>query len=70
MTKQQTNAGSSEDSRSELNALLTAGAIYWWEQKRPVGWTVLQHTENPGVNCTTDADRKLAIFVSRFVISS
>lgn len=34
-----------------MNALERA-ALAWWINKRPIGWTEIQHLDNPEINCT------------------
>jgi len=39
---------------------LVRAAYAWWAGKRPTIWDFKAHTEHPGVNCTSDAERDLA----------
>jgi len=35
-------------------------AVAWWKAKRPIGWSLERHLENPVVNCITDIENALA----------
>jgi len=39
---------------------LEAAAIAWWEGKRPMSWTDLQHAARPCVNCAGNREKALA----------
>lgn len=43
-------------------------AMQWWEQHRPVRWTLQQHLQNPTINCATPAENNLARAVSHSII--
>jgi hypothetical protein len=43
---------------------LRMSAESWWRMRRPVSWSEAQHMENPTVNCTTDAERELALAIA------
>lgn len=56
--------------REAITVLLDVAdmAVVWWVMKRPIQWSVKQHLENPGINCTaSDTERRLAIAVGRWV---
>ena len=42
-------------------------AKLWWGTKRPAGWKKAKHLENPDVNCTTGAEKRLARAVAELV---
>lgn len=42
-------------------------AAYWFGTKNPVGWTLEQHFENPGINCVTNAEKKLAVAIAKYL---
>jgi hypothetical protein len=42
-------------------------AAYWFGLKVPVGWTIQQHLENPGINCVTDAETRLAVAIAEYL---
>lgn len=48
--------------------LLLAGdaAVSWWRAKKPVGWGVRKHLQNPAVNCVTERERRLARAAARW----
>ena len=48
------------------DAMLPDVLMDWWEGKRPVGWTLEQHLENPTINCAGSIrDEKLAQYVGQ-----
>ncbi|MBI4695500.1 MAG: hypothetical protein HY749_15900 [Gammaproteobacteria bacterium] len=51
----------------KLRAAIEAAARHWWEQQRPVGWTIEQHLEHPRVNTTSPSESALAIAVARVI---
>lgn len=43
------------------NALILVSAVRtWWKGRRPLSWSEAEHSANPTVNCTSDAERQLA----------
>ena len=38
--------------------------LKWWEGFKPVEWDLKQHLENPTVNCKTDREKDLALYVA------
>lgn len=42
-------------------------ALAWWEELRPLGWSLRQHLDNPTVNTTSAAESKLAECVAEAV---
>jgi hypothetical protein len=53
-------------SASEILLNVADEAIAWWEGKRPCGWSVDEHLNNPTVN-VNPADHGLAEAVSSWV---
>lgn len=47
---------------TKARALLNAGdaAVTWWRGKKPCGWGVQKHIDNPMVNCVTRREEMLA----------
>lgn len=43
------------------------GGLAWWEELRPLGWSLRQHLDNPTVNTTSAAESKLAECVAEAV---
>ena len=39
---------------------LTRAAMAWWRTLRPIDWGTSEHIARPGVNCKSDAERRLA----------
>jgi hypothetical protein len=37
--------------------------IEWWEGFRPNGWTIEDHLNNPTVNCKTEQEKNLALYI-------
>ena len=52
--------------RATLQELQQASLI-WWETRRPIHWDLRQHLDNPVVNTTTPAERRLAEAVAAAV---
>lgn len=48
------------EKQRELAKELHGAALAWWENHRPVGWSLRQHLDNPGVNCVGEQERSLA----------
>jgi hypothetical protein len=38
--------------------------IEWWEGFRPESWNITQHLQNPCINCPTEREKKLALWIS------
>ena len=36
----------------------------WWRYKRPLRWSIIEHCDNPTINCMTEEEKNLA---KRFV---
>lgn len=45
---------------TKADAELALVAFQWWMEKRPSGWTIAQHLNDPAVNCSTPVECKLA----------
>lgn len=54
------------DSETRVLLRMMDTAISWWRGKKPVGWGVLKHLQNPTVNCVTHRERLLARAVARW----
>jgi hypothetical protein len=42
-------------------------ACKWWANKRPIGWDVTKHLENPRINTVGEAERDLSYSVADFL---
>ena len=42
-------------------------ACKWWANKRPVGWDITKHLENPKINTVGEAERDLSYAVADFL---
>jgi hypothetical protein len=47
---------------------IMVGAVQWWENRRPVGWTLEQHLASPGVNQVTGPETELANSVANYIL--
>lgn len=47
-----------------MNEQIPEPLLKWWEGFRPIKWDIKQHLNNPAVNCTTKAEKELAVYVS------
>jgi hypothetical protein len=50
----------------DYNAELIKAAVHWWKMKRPQGWTLERHEDNPLVNCASPSESRLARIAVRF----
>jgi hypothetical protein len=41
--------------------------LKWWEGFKPVEWDINQHLKNPTVNCKTDREKELALYVAEIM---
>ncbi len=41
-------------------------AVSWWRHKKPRGWSVMKHLQNPCVNCATNRENRLARAAARW----
>jgi len=50
---------------ADLNGVqpFIAAATSWWASKRPLDWTIEEHTRHPMVNCVGPVERHLALMV-------
>ena len=44
--------------------------LKWWEGFKPVEWDLKQHLKNPTVNCKTDREKDLALYVADILQSN
>lgn len=42
--------------------------LKWWEGFKPVEWDLKQHLKNPTVNCKTDREKELALYVAEIIL--
>ena len=49
------------------NTALFEAAVKWWESKRPCGWTLERHLENPTAN-RSGAEKQLAKEIAKILI--
>lgn len=52
---------------SSLEKELRSAAIRWWENRRPLQWSQMDHVRNPAINTSTAAERDLACVVAKIV---
>lgn len=45
----------------DQSVYLSVAVRSWWESHRPIGWTELQHRQNPSINTISPAEENLAI---------
>lgn len=56
-----------EQQRDAQTEVLQASLV-WWEARRPVGWDLRQHLDQPTVNaCGSDDEKALAVAVATAV---
>lgn len=55
------------DKQREVMEQTGLAALAWWEELRPLGWSLRQHLDNPTVNTTSAAESKLAECVAEAV---
>jgi len=41
--------------------------VAWWKHKRPLNFKEADHLKNPTINCTTNAEKKLARRVAEYI---
>ena len=59
------------ETKPDVSGVLPLELIEWWEGLRPEGWDVIQHLSNPYVNCQSEREQKLAIWIScRLLVSN
>lgn len=46
---------------------VSKAAVEWWKSKRPLSYDEEAHLNNPLVNTTTEAEKKLALDVSIYI---
>lgn len=46
---------------------LQDAAVAWWRSHRPVGYSEVEHLDNPRVNCSSGEEKRLAIAVAGFL---
>lgn len=57
--------------KPDISGALPLELIEWWEGLRPEGWDVIQHLSNPSINCQSEREQKLAIWIScRLLVSN
>lgn len=55
------------DKQREVMEQTRLAALAWWEELRPLGWSLRQHLDKPTVNTTSAAESKLAECVAEAV---
>ena len=46
---------------------LRIAAIKWWLARRPEGWGLEKHLQNPKVNCVSNIESELACEIARSI---
>ena len=46
---------------------LQKAAIKWWEGRRPIEWSAVEHTMHPSINCVTPREQNLANVIALIV---
>lgn len=49
----------------DMHEELYAAARKWWQSKRPVGWNLRQHLQDPCINCVSSSEDALASAIAR-----